>query len=65
MADSEAPTFELDRQCCPQCGVQEIVLSLLTSMTRYFACRSCHSRWEVTVVGAGPGTGTGTLPEEG
>jgi hypothetical protein len=28
------------------------VLSLLTAMTRYFACRRCANRWQVAVVAA-------------
>jgi formate dehydrogenase maturation protein FdhE len=38
------------RDACPRCGATEPVLSLLTSMTRYFACRRCASRWQVAVV---------------
>ena len=49
MTNSETLTFELDRKGCPQCGEQKIVLSLLTSRTRYFACRSCQARWEISV----------------
>jgi len=49
MTDAETLTFERDRKGCPQCGEQKIVLSLLTSRTRYFACRSCQARWEISV----------------
>ena len=49
-SDSEAPSTEVDPACCPQCGASDAVLSLLTSMTSYFACRRCNRRWEVSVV---------------
>jgi DNA-directed RNA polymerase subunit M/transcription elongation factor TFIIS len=51
MADSEA-AVDVEREGCPQCGARDNVLSLLTSMTRYFACRRCRYRWQVSVVEA-------------
>ena len=53
MADSEATTVPSSRDSCPRCGASEPVLSLLTSMTRYFACRRCANRWQVVIVAAG------------
>lgn len=32
---------------CPDCGSTNPVLSLLTSMTTYFACRRCGRRWQI------------------
>ena len=32
---------------CPQCGTANGALTLLTSMTRYYACGSCATRWSV------------------
>jgi len=52
MTDSEAPAVPTSRDCCPRCGASEAVLSLLTSMTQYFACRRCANRWRVAVVAA-------------
>jgi hypothetical protein len=47
---SEAPRMEIDPTCCPRCGASDALLPLLTSMTRYFVCRRCDCRWEVSVV---------------
>ena len=47
---SDEPATEADSACCPRCGASDAVLSLLTSMTRYFACRRCDCRWQVSVV---------------
>lgn len=32
---------------CPQCGTANGTPTLLTSMTRYYACGSCATRWSV------------------
>ena len=37
------------RQPCPLCGATDAVLTLLTSMTRYFACRRCQHRWRIGI----------------
>ena len=34
---------------CPRCDSADVALSLLTSMTRYFACRLCAWRWNTAV----------------
>ena len=47
---SEAPAMEVDPACCPQCGASDAVQTLLTSMTRYFVCRRCNGRWEVSLL---------------
>jgi DNA-directed RNA polymerase subunit M/transcription elongation factor TFIIS len=52
MANSEATAVPTSHACCPRCGATEPVLSLLTAMTRYFACRRCANRWQVAVVAA-------------
>ena len=52
MADSEATAVPTSREQCPRCGASEAVLSLLTAMNRYFACRRCANRWQVAVVAA-------------
>jgi hypothetical protein len=33
---------------CPRCRVPDGTLSLLTSMTRYYVCRHCEWRWQVS-----------------
>jgi hypothetical protein len=33
---------------CPRCSVPDGTLSLLTSMTRYYVCRHCEWRWQVS-----------------
>jgi hypothetical protein len=38
------------RESCPLCGATDAVLTLLTSMTRYFACRRCQYRWRISIV---------------
>ena len=50
--EGEAPAVPLDGDRCPHCGASDAILNLLTSMTRYFACRLCPQRWEVAVVSA-------------
>lgn len=47
---SEAPAMDVDSACCPQCGASAAVQTLLTTMTRYFACRRCNGRWKVSLV---------------
>jgi hypothetical protein len=37
-------------EACPGCGSTSSALTLLTSMIKYFACRQCGSRWQVSVV---------------
>ena len=37
-----------DGDTCPQCGTAPGPPTLLTSMTRYYACGSCAARWSVT-----------------
>jgi hypothetical protein len=37
---------------CPRCAAVEPMLKLLTSITRYMACRQCEHRWPVAVVPA-------------
>jgi len=46
----DAPHIHSDPARCPRCGALDAVLNLLTSMTRYFVCRRCDCRWEVSVV---------------
>ena len=36
-----------DKDACPKCGTAPGALTLLTSMTSYFACGSCAARWSV------------------
>jgi formate dehydrogenase maturation protein FdhE len=36
-----------DADVCPQCGTAPKATTLLTSMTRYYACSSCAARWSV------------------
>ena len=36
-----------DSDACPRCGTARAALTLLTSMTRYYACGSCAARWSV------------------
>jgi len=50
----DAAPATLDAACCPRCGASDALLSLLTSMTRYFACRRCDCRWEVLAGGRWP-----------
>jgi hypothetical protein len=33
---------------CPRCGTVAGLPTLLTSMTRYYACGGCAARWSVT-----------------
>lgn len=33
-------------RACPHCGSVDPILSLLTSMVTYFACRQCGHRWQ-------------------
>lgn len=47
---SEAPSLQEDPECCPQCGASDALLTLLTSIRKYFACRHCTRRWEVAVI---------------
>ena len=54
MAESEATAVPTSRECCPRCGASAPVLRLLTSRTRYFACRGCANRWQVAVVAGDP-----------
>jgi len=51
MTDSEAASQGI-RARCPKCEASDPVLTLLTSMTRYFACSRCQHRWEVAAVAA-------------
>jgi len=48
MADCESAAPEI-RERCPQCDALEATLTLLTSMTKYFACLRCHHRWRVAI----------------
>lgn len=50
MIDAEVPPPGTGENRCPQCGAPDGVLSLLTSMTKYYACRQCHGRWQVSTV---------------
>jgi hypothetical protein len=36
-----------DGAACPRCGTAPEATTLLTSMTRYYACGSCEARWSV------------------
>ena len=36
-----------DSDACPRCGTAPGILTLLTSMTSYYACGSCVARWSV------------------
>jgi hypothetical protein len=36
-----------DTDACPRCGRARGALTLLTSMTSYYACGSCAARWSV------------------
>lgn len=40
-------TVDGDSDACPQCGTASRAPTLLTSMTRYYACGSCPTRWSV------------------
>lgn len=60
---SSAPSTHVG-SVCPRCGASDATLSLLTSMTRYFACRRCHCRWDVSVVVTSMAT-TSALPNHG
>ena len=40
---SDGPT----RNRCPRCGAVDTLMSLLTSMNRYFACLHCRHRWHL------------------
>lgn len=51
MSDAEAAS-QGNRPRCPRCEASDPVLTLLTSMTRYFACGRCQHRWEVAAVAA-------------
>jgi DNA-directed RNA polymerase subunit RPC12/RpoP len=31
---------------CPHCSAKDGRLTLLTSMTRYYACAACGSKWQ-------------------
>lgn len=42
---AEPPVYESD--ACPQCGTANATPTLLTFMTRYYACGSCATRWSV------------------
>ena len=33
---------------CPRCSALDGTLSLLTSMTRYYVCRHCACRWQIS-----------------
>jgi hypothetical protein len=33
---------------CPRCSAPDGTLILLTSITRYYACRQCGCRWQVS-----------------
>jgi hypothetical protein len=35
---------------CPHCGAPDATLTLLTSMTRYYACGRCKSSWQASRV---------------
>jgi transposase-like protein len=42
---------------CPRCTATDATVTLLTSMTRYFVCNRCQSRWQVSRVSGGDKTG--------
>ena len=44
--DHAAPVRR-DTRTCPHCGTATGVPTLLTSMTRYYACVRCAARWSV------------------
>ena len=40
----------MDSQHCARCRGKLGTLTLLTSMTRYYHCRTCEHRWQVSRV---------------
>jgi len=54
MTNPAVPAVPLEQNRCPRCAASDAVLSLLTSMTRYHACRRCDYRWQVSASGAPP-----------
>ena len=50
---TDAPTRDAtgssacDSDACPRCGTARAAQTLLTSMTRYYACGNCAARWSV------------------
>jgi transcription elongation factor Elf1 len=49
MRAPDAPQSGQSADRCPRCGAPDVVLKLLTSMTRYFACGRCGSMWEISI----------------
>lgn len=49
MMDERAGGSDENRRRCPWCGARDPGTTLLTSMTRYFACRRCEHRWNTAV----------------
>ena len=45
--DAAPVTTRAANETCPHCNGPSGAPNLLTSMTRYYVCRSCGERWQV------------------
>ena len=54
--DHDRPSGPPTHEVCPHCDAPGARLSLLTSMTRYYVCGQCASRWQVERTREGDGS---------